>query len=111
VKLESQGSFRRRPLENGGKGLTKSTGKARGSLTLAVKVPIADGGFSEFKTKKAGIFQAVSETLVERFQSALIAQCHQDTFFEDVGHLADGPVVQQILKGTYKYPQDLDPAT
>ncbi len=47
---------------------------------------------------------------MERFQLALIAQCHQGTFFEDVGHLANGPVVQQILKGTYKYPQDLDPA-
>ena len=35
--------------------INKSTGKACGSLTLAVKVPIADGGFSEFKTKK-GIF-------------------------------------------------------
>jgi hypothetical protein len=90
--------------------MNKSTGKAHGSLTLAVKVPIADGGFSEFKTKE-GIFQAVSETLVERLQLALIAQCHPGTFFEDLGHLANGPVVQQILEGTYKYPQDLDPAT
>ncbi len=90
--------------------INKSSGKARGSLTLAVTVPIADGGFSEFKTKE-GVFQAVSETLVERFQSALIAQCHQGTFFEDVGHLANGPVAQQILEGTYKYPQDLNPAT
>jgi hypothetical protein len=53
----------------------------------------------------------LSETLVERFQSALIAQCHQGTFFKDVGHLANGPVVQQILEGTYEYSQDLDPAT
>jgi hypothetical protein len=35
--------------------INNSTGKARGSLTLAVKVPIADGGFSEFKTKE-GVF-------------------------------------------------------
>jgi hypothetical protein len=35
--------------------INKSTGKAHGSLTLAVKVPIADGGFSEFKTKE-GVF-------------------------------------------------------
>ena len=90
--------------------INKSSGKACGSLTLAVKVPIADGGFSKFKTKE-GIFQAVSETLMERFQFDLIAQSHQGTFFEDVGHLADGPVAQQILKGTYKYPQDLDLAT
>jgi hypothetical protein len=56
-----------------------------------MKVPIADGGFSEFKTKE-GIFQAVSETLVERFQLALILQCHRCTFFKDVGHLANSPV-------------------
>ena len=45
------------------------------------------------------------------FQSGLVASCHQGTFFEDVGHLADGPVAQQILEGTYEYPPDLDPAT
>jgi hypothetical protein len=28
-----------------------------------------------------------------------------------VGRLADGPVAQQILEGTYKYPPNLDPAT
>jgi hypothetical protein len=52
----------------------------------------------------------VSATLVERFQSALVAQCHRGTFFEDMGHLADGPAAQQILEGTYVYPPDLDPA-
>ncbi len=41
----------------------------------------------------------------------LEAQCHQETFFEDVGHLADKPVAQQILDGTYEYPPDLYPAT
>jgi hypothetical protein len=75
-----------------------------------VKVPTPEGGFQEFKTQD-GVFQAVSATLVERFQSALIAPCHRGKFFEDVGHLADGPVAQQTLEGTYKYPQDLDPAT
>ncbi len=57
------------------------------------------------------MFNAVSATLVERFQSGLVANCHQGTFFEDVGHLAGGPVAQQILEGTYEYPPDLDPAT
>ncbi len=28
-----------------------------------------------------------------------------------MGYLAHGPVGQQILEGTYEYPQDLDPAT
>ncbi len=41
----------------------------------------------------------------------LVAQCHCGSFFENVGHLLDGPATQQILEGTYKYPQDLDPAT
>lgn len=37
--------------------------------------------------------------------------CHHGTFFEDIEHLADGPVAQQILEGSYLYPLDLDPAT
>jgi hypothetical protein len=77
---------------------------------VAVKVPTSDGGYEEFKTHD-GIFQAVSCTLVERFQLALVANCHRGTFFEDVGHLADGPVAQRILEGSYTYPPDLDPAT
>ncbi len=76
---------------------------------MATKTPTASRGVDEFKTKE-GIFHAVSATLVERFQAALIAPCHQGTFFKDVGHLVDGPVAQQILKGTYEYPPDLDPA-
>ena len=77
---------------------------------MAVKTPTASGGVDKFKTKE-GIFHAVSATLAEWFQAALIAPCHQGTFFEDVGHLGDGPVAQQILEGTYKYPPDLDPVT
>ncbi len=90
--------------------IDQSTRQARGSLTVQVKIPTTDGGVDEFKTKE-GVFNAVSATLVERFQSGLVANCHQGTFFEDVGHLADGPVAQQILEGTYEYPSDLDPAT
>lgn len=90
--------------------INRSTRKARGSLTLRVKVPTADGGHNEFKTKES-LFSAVSPILVERFQSALITPCHRGTFFEEIGHLADGPVSQQILEGTYEYPPDLDPAT
>jgi hypothetical protein len=53
----------------------------------------------------------VSKTLGEQFQSALVAQCHRGMFFKEIGHLADGPVAQQILLGTYQYSPDLDPAT
>ncbi len=37
-----------------------------------VKVPIVDEGYVEYKTQE-GVLQAVSATLVERFQSALVA--------------------------------------
>jgi hypothetical protein len=77
---------------------------------VVVKVPTAAGRVEEFKTKE-GVYQAVSATLIKRFQLALVAQCHRGAFFEDIGHLADGPVAQQILEGTYVYPLDLDPAT
>jgi hypothetical protein len=87
-----------------------STCKARGSLMVAVKVPIANESHNEYKTKE-GVFEPVTPILLERSQSALVAQCHQETFFEDAGHLADKPMAQQILDGTYVYPPDLDPAT
>jgi hypothetical protein len=60
---------------------------------------------------KEGVYQVVSVMLIKRFQLALVAQCHRGAFFEDIGHLADGPVAQQMLEGTYVYPLDLDPAT
>ncbi len=90
--------------------INQSTWKAQGSLTVRVKVPTANGGHTEYKMEE-GLFEAVSPILLERFQPALVALCHQGTFFEDVRHLVDGPVLQQILEGTYEYPQDLDPAT
>ncbi len=77
---------------------------------MVVKVSTANGGCKEFKTQDR-FFQAVSTTLADRFQSALVAHCHHGTLFEDVGHLTDGPAAQQILEGTYKYPPYLDQAT
>ena len=71
---------------------------------------MADRGHNKYKTKE-GVFEVVTPILLEWFQLALVAQCHQGTFFEDVSHLADGPVAQKILDGTYDYPPDLDPAT
>jgi hypothetical protein len=84
--------------------------KPHGSLTIRVKVPTADGGHTKYKTK-GGLFEAVSPIFLERFQSVLVAPCHQGTFFEDLGHLVKRPLFQKILEGTYMYPQDLDPAT
>ena len=81
--------------------INRSTRQAWESLTVRVKIPTTDGGFDKFKTKE-GVFDAVSATLVERFQSGLVANCHQGTIFEDVRHLTDGPVAQQILEGTYE---------
>ncbi len=70
---------------------------------MAVKVAMADGGHIEYKSKD-GVFEAVSPIIQERLKLALVAQCHQGTFFEDVGHLADGFAAQQCLDGTYEYP-------
>ncbi len=46
--------------------VNKTTCKARGGLTIAVKVPTADRGVLEFKTKE-GVYQAVSTVISERF--------------------------------------------
>ncbi len=77
---------------------------------MAVEIPTTDGGHKEYKSME-GVFKAVSPIILKRFQSALVAQCHRGKFFKDIGHLADGLVAQQILEGTYEYPDDLDPAT
>jgi hypothetical protein len=81
---------------------------------IVVKVPHKDSAgddqYTKYKTKDS-IFLAVGKILVEQFQSALVAQCHCGTLFEDIGHLADRPVTQQILQGAYQYPPNLDPAT
>jgi hypothetical protein len=61
--------------------VNRTTRKAGGGLTVAVKVPIADGGYDKFKTQE-GVFQVVSKTLVERFQLALVADCHRGTFLK-----------------------------
>ncbi len=46
--------------------VNKTTRKVRGGLTIAVKVPTADGGGSEFKTKE-GVYPAVSTVISEQF--------------------------------------------
>jgi hypothetical protein len=63
---------------------------------VVVKVPTADGGHIKCKTKD-GVFEAVSPIIQEWFQLALVAQCHQGTFFEDVSHLANGSAEQQFF--------------
>jgi hypothetical protein len=88
----------------------KQWGNINKTTTVAVKIPTADGGYNEYNTKE-GVHGAVSPIILEWFQSVMAAQCHQRKFFEDIGHLADGPVAQQILEGTYVYPPDLDQAT
>ena len=60
-----------------------STCKALVSCMVAVKVPTANGGHNKYNTK-AGMFKAITPILLEWFQPALVAQCHQGTFFKDV---------------------------
>jgi hypothetical protein len=55
--------------------INRSMQKAHGSLTARVKLPTADAGHNEYKTKE-GLFEAVSPVLLERFQSALVTPCH-----------------------------------
>ncbi len=108
--LKISGIIQKENMQKMWRRINRSTRKAHGSLTVAVKFPTVDGGFNEFKTKE-GVEGAVSPIILERFQLALVAPCHQGFFFEDVGHLVDGPVSQQILEGTYQYPLDMDLAT
>ncbi len=83
--------------------INASTRRARGGLTVSMKIPMADGGHNKFRTRD-GVFNAVSPIILERFQSALVVPCHRGIFFEDVGHLANGPVAWQIFERDIRLP-------
>ncbi len=55
--------------------INASTRRVRRGSMVSMKVPTADGGHNEFRTKD-GVFNAVSPIILERFQSALVARCH-----------------------------------
>ncbi len=61
--------------------------------------------------QKKGCLRLSALSSLRGFSWRWLLHVIEEPSFEDVGHLIDGPVSQQILKGTYKYPQDLDPAT
>ncbi len=69
------GILNKESLQKQWRRINKSNWKARGSSIVKVKVFTADSGVTKFKTK-GGVFQAISEVIGERFQSALVTLCH-----------------------------------
>ena len=82
----------------------------RGNLTsrLAVRRP---GDEDEMiLTDQRGVEEAALVTLAERFTDARSSPFSPGRLLDDVGHMGEGPAVQQILDGTYEFPEGCDPA-
>ena len=60
---------------------------------------------------KEGVFAKVKKNLSERFRLAFTAPSCSGALFDNIGFLGNTEEVQQILKGTYDFPADIDPAT
>jgi hypothetical protein len=74
------GMIHKEDIQKWWRNINKSTCKARGSLRVALKVPSMGGGYNKFTTEQ-GVFNAVRPIILERFQSTLVAQCHQGFIF------------------------------
>ena len=61
-------------------------------------------------TAQQGVEEAASAALAERFTDARSSPFSSGRLLDDVGHMGEGPAVQQILDGTYEFPKGCDPA-
>ncbi len=64
-----------------------------------------------YYTIEDGIFGQVSLHLSERFCLAFYAPCYRGKLFSNLKFMGDTSAAQAILEGTYKFPNNTDPAT
>eukprot|EP00984_Skeletonema_dohrnii_P005868 scaffold2076_cov69-Skeletonema_dohrnii-CCMP3373.AAC.3 len=86
-------------------------GRPRAAPLCEVKVP--DEEFPEFAphyTERADVELETGDCIRTRYQLGLRSALASEPFLSDIGHLGDGPAVQQILQGTYLFPPDTPPA-
>jgi len=86
-----------------------TTRQQQGGQVFSVQVEHDDGPILVDDEK--GVFLNVSEHLSERFRKAFTAPSLSGPLFDDIGFLGDTEQVQQILEGTYVFPEGTDPAT
>ena len=92
------------------KTLKLKMGKPRASPLCEVIVP--DEDFPEFSpryTTRGDVETETGNCIRERYQLGHRSILASEPFLSDIGHLGDGPAVQQILHGTYEFPPDTPP--
>ena len=85
-------------------------GKTRTLPAAQIAEPCPTGPDPLFSNQDQ-VEDAGARRLTERFTQAHSAPINSGQLLEDVGVLADTPATGQILRGSYKYPADIDPAT
>ena len=90
--------------------VNRSVGKPRCRQVLLVKVPGEDGGTEDFATK-SGVYTVVKQNLSGRVCLASTTPSCSEYLFDDIGFWDNTESVQQILEGTYIFPEGTDPAT
>jgi hypothetical protein len=78
--------------------------QTQGSNPLSIRVqsgPI----INTYDTEK-DVVAHTADHLSDQFQLAYSAPCYRGQLFDDLGFMGDTECAQQILEGTYEYPQD-----
>ena len=89
------------------KTLKLKMGKPRSAPLCEVIVP--DDEFPDFSphyTTRGDVETETGQCIRARYQLGHRSTLASEPFLSDIGHLGDGPAVQQILLGTYVFPQD-----
>ena len=87
------------------KQICSTLGKARSLPASKVETISADGGHV-VHSEKVNIHLALKEHLGNRFQTARNSPIIKRQIFQDLGHLANIDVADDILRGRYKYSTD-----
>ena len=81
-------------------------GKARGNLTSRLTVPTPDNEEYCILTTQGEVEALAAETLAGRFKEGHSSPFCSGKLLDSVWYLGNGPAVQQILEGTYEFPDD-----
>ncbi len=90
--------------------LKMKMGRPRAAPLCEVKVP--DEEFPEFAphyTTRSDVELETGDCIRTRYQLGLRSPLASEPFLTEIGHLGDGPAVQQILHGTYIFPPNTPP--
>ena len=101
----------REALRGGYQEIKKTTNKGKGRKVFSIEQEGPDGTRSTISSK-LDIERVAGQTIGERYRLAYSAPImSHNKLLNDVGFSGDGPAVESILRGTYCYPDDMDPYT